>query len=317
MSIQLLQGDNRVILPTLPPASVQCVITSPPYFGLRDYGVEGQIGGEATPQAYVKTLVGVFDHVWRVLKDDGTVWLNLGDSYANDTKWGGVTGGKHAKGLHGTTGIGRNRTNTGLPSKSLIGIPWRVALALQDAGWTLRCDIIWHKTSCLPESMKDRPTRCHEYIFLLSKQEHYYYNADAIREESAPSSVARARYNNRAPSPKNLQGVDEGVYAGPVSTAKAYGQGRNKRSVWSVAPAQYADAHFATFPERLIEPCILAGSQPGDTVLDPFAGSGTVGRVALKHNRSALLIELNPAYVEQQEQRLDGVQPFLAGLEAA
>lgn len=196
--IELLQGDCREVLPTIPERSVQAVITSPPYWGLRKYSDdEREIGNESTPAEYVRALVTVFSEVWRLLKDDGTLWLNLGDAYANDTKWGGQTSGKHASGLQGTQYIGRNRTQTGLPSKSLIGLPWRVAFALQDVGWVLRSDIIWHKPSVMPENVNDRPTRDHEYLFLFSKQPHYYYNAAAIAEpcRSGPSDIQKMGYS--------------------------------------------------------------------------------------------------------------------------
>lgn len=302
-----LCGDCRDILPTLPAQSVRSVVTSPPYYGLRDYGMPGQIGLEPTPCEYVQALVGVFREVRRLLADDGTLWLNLGDSYASDTKWGGSTSGKHAGKLHGDTGIGRRRTATGLPDKSLMGIPWRVAFALQDDGWILRSDIIWHKPNAMPESIKDRPTRAHEYLFLLSKQPRYYYDADAITEQAATgykgSSFTVGKTHDAKAALK------------PVGQRpRVETDTRNKRSVWSIATRGYADAHFAVMPEALVEPCILAGSAPGDTILDPFGGSGTVGRVALKHQRKAVLIELNADYIELQNKRTDGVQVVLEGL---
>ena len=298
MTIIQLQGDCRDMLKTLPDASVQSIITSPPYYGLRDYGMPGQIGLEPTPGEYVQTLVSVFREAFRVLKDTGTLWLNLGDSYASDTKWGGATSGKHAGKLHGDTGIGRRRTSTGLPDKSLMGIPWRVAFALQDDGWILRSDIIWHKPNAMPESIKDRPTRAHEYVFLFSKQPRYYYDADAIAEKSSSSGggfsqkYAEAQLNHGAMR---------------LARPETHGK-RNKRTVWYIPTRPYADAHFAVMPEALVEPCVLAGSAPGDTILDPFGGSGTVGRVALKHRRAAVLIELNADYIKLQDRRTDGVQ---------
>lgn len=305
MTITLLQGSCLEILPTLPEKSVQAVITSPPYWGLRKYTDDArEIGNEPTPAEYVQGLVNVFAECWRVLRDDGALFLNLGDSYANDTKWGGKTSGKHAVGLQGTNYIGRNRTQTGLPSKSLIGLPWRVAFALQDAGWVLRNDIIWHKPACMPENVDDRFTRDHEYIFFFTKQPHYFFNT--VREESAPSSQARAQYNGRDASPKSKSGTAAGVYGAPVSTAKAYGKGRNKRTVWSIAPQPLRDEHYAAYPPKLVETCLLAATQPGDTVLDPFAGSGTTGRVALALQRKAILIDIG--FAEMQERRTDGVQ---------
>ena len=280
MTTTLLQGDCRDHLALMPAGGVQCVITSPPYFGLRRYTDDPrEIGTEATPAEYAAALVAVFGQVWRVLADDGTLWLNLGDCYANDTKWGGSTSGKHATGLHGATYIGRVRTNTGLPSKSLMGIPWRVAFALQDAGWVLRSDIVWNKPNAMPESVTDRPTRSHEYLFLFSKQPRYYYDADAIKE---PAVNGDARQ--------------------PLTH-------RNKRTVWTIPTQGLRDAHYAPMPEALVEPCILAGSRPGDTVLDPFMGSGTVARVALKHQRHAIGIDLG--YQDLQAKRTDGVQVAL------
>lgn len=325
MTIQLLQGDCRDVLPTLLERSVQCVVTSPPYFGLRRYDVQGnQIGDEPTPAEYIAALVDVFNQVWRVLKDDGLLWLNIGDSYANDRKWGGQTGGKHAKGLHGGTEIGRRRTNTGLPSKSLMGIPWRVALALQDAGWTLRADLIWYKPNCMPESVTDRPTRSHEYLFLLSKGERYFYNADAIREPAVTNDTSAPRGSRGALSPNAgrreiTRGAGYGAArAGQNGSADRDGDfdvhplGRNKRSVWIVNTAPTPNTNFATFPEGLVTPCILAGSRPGDTVLDPFVGSGTTMRVAERYGRDSIGIDLG--YSDLQEKRTDGIQKVMVDL---
>lgn len=354
--IKVICGDAIESLRALPEKSVHCAVTSPPYFGLRDYKTKGQLGLEKTPEEYVASMVAVMREVWRVLRDDGTLWLNLGDSYANDSKWGGSSGGKHVEALHGDTGIGRGKKETGLKSKDLIGIPWRVAFALQADGWYLRSDIIWHKPNPMPESVRDRPTKSHEYIFLLTKKPKYYYDQFAISE---PLTCMRLRGS------------------GPMVNA---GTGRNKRSVWTVNPKPFPGSHFATFPPKLIEPCILAGcpqrccakcgapwvrvvgrastgydgsryggravaatggaisggterstlgssggalvgvkqstgftpsckckdagSVPG-TVLDPFAGSGTVGEVAQKHGRSAVLIELNPDYLPLIYKRIE------------
>jgi DNA modification methylase len=252
------QGHVLEILPTLPAGSVQCCVTSPPYWGLRDYGVEGQLGLEPTPEEYVANMVEVFREIRRVLRDDGTLWLNLGDSYAQDTKWGGKTGGKHAKGLHGTTGIGRNHTQTGLPGKNLVGIPWRVAFALQADGWFLRQDIIWHKPNPMPEAVRDRCTKAHEYIFLLSKSPSYFYDLEAIKEPASPNSHSRGHGVN----PKSLHtSAVRSKQNGSFSTAvNEVVPDRNKRSVWKVSTKPYPGAHFATFPPDLIEPCILAGT---------------------------------------------------------
>jgi len=337
MTVQILNGDCRDVLKTLPDQSVHCVVTSPPYFGLRDYGVDGQMGLEETPDAFVAGMVGVFREVRRVLRDDGTLWLNLGDSYANDTKWGGATSGKHVSALRGDTGIGRRRTNTGLKAKDLIGIPWRVAFALQADGWYLRQDIIWSKPNPMPESVRDRCTKAHEYIFLLSKSQRYYFDAEAIAEPLAASSVKRlsqpslAQQAGSARVPGKTNGNMKAVRAkGNRKTFRgggAYTQGRSfdndatvtndsvgnapnardtrkRRSVWTVATRGFKDAHFATFPPDLIEPCILAGCPKGGVVLDPFGGAGTTGMVAQRQNRNAILVELNPTYAAMARDRV-------------
>jgi len=289
--LSVLVGDARERLKELPDGSVHCCVTSPPYFGLRDYGVEGQMGLEATPAEFVTGMVSLFREVRRVLRDDGTLWLNLGDSYANDGKWGGSTGGKHVSSLHGS-GPDR-RMATGLKPKDLIGIPWRVAFALQEDGWYLRQDIIWSKPNPMPESVRDRCTKAHEYLFLLSKGPKYYFDADAIAE----AATNEAPGNKRAT--KGGRAYDEGA-AEHRTAANLHNIGaretRNKRSVWTVATQPYSGAHFATYPPRLIEPCILAGCPVGGTVLDPFGGAGTTAGVALKHNRRAILIEISRDY---------------------
>lgn len=276
-------------------------VTSPPYFGLRDYGHEGQLGLEATPDEYIAAMVDVFRGVRDVLADDGTLWLNIGDSYANDGKWGGSSGGKHAKALHGSTGVGRTRQNTGLKPKDLIGIPWLLAFALRADGWYLRQDIIWHKPNPMPESVTDRCTKAHEYMFLLSKSERYYFDADAIKEPVATSTVARLSQASLATQvgSDRVPGKTNGNMKAVGSTEK-----RNRRSVWSINTKPYKGAHFAVFPEALIEPCILAGSAPGDIVLDPFMGSGTTAAVALRLGRQYIGCELNPDYEALQIERI-------------
>lgn len=328
--ITQLHGDCRDILQTIESESVQAVVTSPPYFGLRDYGVAGQIGLEAIPDClawarqeppcaacYVCTMRTVFAGVWRVLKADGVCWLNLGDSYANDTKWGGATGGKHAAGVHGNTGIGRTKTATGMPSKSLMMIPARVALALQSDGWIVRSDIVWAKGNPMPESVKDRPTRSHETIYLLAKQERYYYDQDAVREPLAPNTLSKNGIdesgkgypvNNRGATPE-VYGVKE--FSGnmkPGAQRSMNLAGRNLRDVWQINPKPFSGAHFAVFPEAIPERCIRASTKPGDTVLDPFAGSGTTLRVAERLQRHAIGIELNEDYLDLQDERTNGVQ---------
>jgi DNA modification methylase len=312
-SLQVLVGDCRTMLREMSAQSVQCCVTSPPYFGLRDYGVDGQIGLEPSPAEYIEQIVSVFREVRRVLKDDGTLWLNLGDSYANDGKWGGHTGGKHAKALHDSP-IGRNKRYTGLKPKDLIGIPWEVAFALRTDGWFLRRDIIWHKPNVMPESVTDRPTTAHEYLFLLSKSARYYYDADAIKEpaggwhHSTPGRSNGPGQDRR--SKKVRESIARGGFAGKTNALpgreafRAVTETRNKRSVWTVPTVPYAAAHFATYPPALITPCILAGSRAGDVVLDPFGGSGTTGAVALSLGRKAILIELNPGYEPLIEERI-------------
>lgn len=290
----------------------QMCVTSPPYFGLRDYGHPGQLGLEQTPEAYIAAMVEVFRCVWDVLRDDGTLWLNIGDSYA------GGGGGNYSAGTRNNSGQNitnvRNRpawlSQAGLKPKDLIGIPWMLAFALRADGWFLRQDIIWSKPNPMPESVRDRCTKAHEYIFLLSKSERYFYDADAVMEPVAASTIERLS------QPTLPQQVGSTRVPGKTNgNMKAVGNGetRNRRSVWTVATRPYKGAHFATFPPALIEPCILAGSRPGDTVLDPFMGSGTTAAVALQHGRQYLGCELNPAYQPLQEARIaTSVGPLFA-----
>jgi len=237
----------------LPDKSVQTVITSPPYWGLRDYGVSGMIGLEPTFDEWLEKMVAVFREVRRVLRDDGTIWVNMGDSYANDAKWGGSTGGKHAYGLHGKTSIGRMKRNTGIPPKSLLGQPWRLAFALQADGWILRSDIIWAKPNPMPESVTDRPTKGHEYLFLLAKRPRYYYDADAVREANSPGAIKRFGRNPQQ-SPTRKYEDRRGEEPTWDNT------GRNLRTVWTIPTRPFPEAHFATFPPKLIEPCVRAGT---------------------------------------------------------
>lgn len=307
MTIEILQGDCRDVLGGLPDGSINCCVTSPPYFGLRDYGVEGQLGLEPTPDEFVSAMVEVFREVRRVLRDDGTLWLNLGDSYANDGKWGGSTGGKHASALHGNSGIGRRLLTTGLKPKDLIGIPWRVAFALQADGWYLRQDIIWHKPNPMPESVTDRCTKAHEYIFLFAKSERYYFDADAIKEQAVSNHASGNGFKGRQ------GGAIHMPMSGGAGTADQWLPGgmRNRRSVWTVSTKPFKGAHFATFPPDLIEPCVLAGCPVDGTVLDPFFGAGTTGLVAQKHGRNCVGIELNPDYIAIANERL-GLAPVSA-----
>jgi len=257
----VFQGDALRVLQRLPPESVQCVVTSPPYWGLRDYEMDEQIGLEPTLPQFINRLVGVFAEVRRVLRDDGIFWLNIGDGYTSGNRgWRAPDKKNPARAMSI-----RPDTPEGLKPKDLMGIPWRVALALQDDGWYLRADIVWNKPNAMPESVKDRPTRAHEYLFMLTRSERYFYDAKSIVEIN----------------------------------------GRNCRSVWSVNTQPFAGAHFATFPPKLVEPCIRASSRPGDFVLDPFFGSGTVGVVSQELDRRYVGIELNPSYVDIAVERLE------------
>jgi DNA modification methylase len=308
-------GSCLDILPTLAAESVQTCITSPPYFGLRDYGCDGQIGLEPTPDDFVAALVAVFREVRRVLRDDGTLWLNLGDSYAgagysNHANTGGAMredGGKQ-----------KHLTGSGLKNKDLIGIPWRVAFALQADGWYLRQDIIWAKPNPMPESVRDRCTKAHEYLFLLSKGPRYFYDADAIAEDGKDWSKGGPGTGIQE---TQHYGAGNGGNAGLSKLAARYKDAdgpvkRNKRSVWTVPVMPFREAHFATYPERLIEPCVLAGSRPGDVVLDPFLGAGTTAVVAQRLGREWVGCELNPDYAAIAEERIRATQPGLP-LEAA
>jgi DNA modification methylase len=275
-------------------------VTSPPYFGLRDYGVNGQIGLEQTPDEYITSMVEVFRCVRDVLADDGTLWLNIGDSYnsgASGGLGGSTLGGGQANQERSNRGRGRKQIGKieGLKHKDLIGIPWMLAFALRADGWYLRQDIIWHKPNPMPESVRDRCTKAHEYIFLLSKSEKYFFNSRAMQELADPANHRDSPGVRRtAPGSADHSGFKNGRHY----------ETRNKRSVWTVPVRPYKGAHFATFPPALIEPCILAGTNPGDVVLDPFIGSGTTAAVALQHGRQYLGCELNPEYGALQQERI-------------
>ena len=300
----IIQGDAFTTLKILPDAFVQCCVSSPPYYALRDYHEALQIGSEETPDEYIERLVSVFREVRRVLCDTGVFWLNIGDTYANDAKWGGHPSGKHRKELHQMV---RPRRFTGLPGKNLLGIPWRLALALQADGWYLRCDVIWSKGNAMPESVKDRPTKAHEYLFLLTKSERYYYDAQAIVEPTVSTHPSGNGFKRSARlsflnADGTARGNDEQWQVAPL---------RNRRSVWQINTVPFPGAHFAVMPMKLVEPCILAGSRPGDLVLDPFMGSGTVAMVAKEQGRAYLGIELNTDYITLAEERIASVSPSL------
>ena len=403
MTVQILKGDCRDVLRTLPRESVHCVVTSPPYFGLRDYGtgkweggnpdcthsvggqvqdnkapgaittgqrpgvdasrcrkcgasrIDSQIGLEASPDAFVDEMVAVFRDVHRVLRADGTIWINLGDSYCSighkksNSGYGstGLAGGKAQ--VHSPLRRENNASSIGCKHKDLIGVPWMVAFALRANGWYLRRDIIWHKLNPMPESVRDRPSTAHEYLFLLSKEQTYFYDADAILEpvslntharlsQDVASQVGSARANGGAKTNGNMKAVTRKSWKGSkfdgerdrqrhpdVGRNRALpGDGsmdaalaimpemRNKRSVWPLATEAFSEAHFATFPPALIEPCILAGCPKGGTVLDPFGGAGTTGLVADRLGRNAILIELNPEYADMAERRIKNDAPLFA-----
>jgi DNA modification methylase len=344
MTVTILCGDCRDVLRELPAASVHCVVTSPPYWGLRDYGTVGQIGLEPVPDAYVATMVEVFREVRRVLRKDGTLWLNLGDSYAGG---GGFCAtapstATSKSGKYGTAGAAMKSVGfvVGLKAKDLCGIPWRVAFALQADGWYLRQDIIWSKPNPMPESVTDRCTKAHEYLFLMAKSERYYFDQEAISEPITQSTVERLSQPTleqqegswRVPGKTN--GPMKAVLPKRAARGKALtsprqdgspwnengGRGffpnadltRNKRSVWEVTTQPFSEAHFATFPPALIEPCILAGCPKDGTVLDPFGGAGTTGLVADRLQRNAVLIELNPQYVAMTRRRIESDAPLFA-----
>lgn len=330
MSVRIINADVIDGLRQLDDESVHCVVTSPPYFGLRDYGMDDQIGLEATPAEYVARMVEVFREVRRVLRKDGVCWLNLGDSYAAarggthqpaETLAGGK-GGKASDGSrvnrdrHDGYNPTRNAHAIGMKHKDMIGIPWRVAFALQEDGWWLRQDIIWSKPNPMPESVTDRCTKAHEYVFMLTKSARYAYDAEAIKEP-ASFSGGRTWEKRKADGEGPRYGLASAADAGAVG-GFATGDERNKRSVWSIATQPFSDAHFATMPPELAETCIKAGCPKGGTVLDPFGGAGTTGLVADRLQRSAILIELNPEYAAMARKRIDSDRgSLLDAMEAA
>ncbi len=330
----VLYGDAVTRLKEIPDGCVQTCVTSPPYFGLRDYGTRrwfggdlncehdmpqtattaecskcgawyGQLGLEPTPAMYVEHMVEVFREVRRVLRGDGTFWLNVGDSYANDGKWGGSTGGKHAGALHGATSVGRGKRYTGLKPKELIGIPWMLAFALRADGWWLRAENIWNKPNAMPDSVADRTTRSHEHVFMLTKCAHYLYNADDIREPHTMKPQRRlSPIEERGSFGSRQQHTEAGYRTRDDVGVDGHPLGRNKRSVWAINTQPYKGAHFAVMPPELAATCIKAGSRVGDLVLDPFAGSGTTLMVAKDLDRDFVGIEMNEEYRPLIDERL-------------
>mgnify|MGYP003647476128 FL=1 len=304
MNYEIKVGNCIDVLKTMANESVHCCVTSPPYWALRNYDHPDQLGQEPTPEEYVENLVDIFREVKRVLRDDGTLWLNLGDSYV-----GTGSKGKHkdpkSNSRNGQTSATNNKVQ-GLKSKDMVGIPWRVAFALQEDGWYLRSDIIWHKNNCMPSSVKDRPTSSHEYIFLLAKNQKYYYDKDAILEplahpelcDKGPSGFGGLKHTAMSKNTTNA------TYSGRKYDAKKL-KGKNKRDVWTIPTSGYKGSHVAVYPPKLIEPCILAGCPNGGIVLDPFSGAGTTGVVAIQNGKQYIGIELNPEYVKLSEDRIN------------
>lgn len=297
------------MLKTFSDKSINCCITSPPYYGLRDYGVSGQIGNEDTPEQYIEKLVNVFEEVRRILKDDGVLWLNLGDSWAGSNQGAGTKNlTKKQASNHGTNYMNTDTHKSklskliGYKPKDLIGIPWMAAFALRESGWYLRQDIIWAKGNPMPESVKDRCTKSHEYIFLLTKSRKYYFDNESIKEPAVTQPKARD---------KNKEGYQADYPKGDrfSSGERVYGADgmRNKRDVWNVNIKPCKEAHFATFPDTLIEPCVLAGCPEGGIILDPFMGAGTTGMVAKRNNRNYVGIELNSNYIQIAESRINNI----------
>jgi DNA modification methylase len=320
---QVLTGNNLETLATLPAESVQCVVTSPPYYGLRSYLADNdpmkpfEIGQEKTPQEFIEKLVAVFREVRRVLKSDGTVWLNIDDSYAGSNQGAGTKNPtpKQAsnRGTQYMMADGHKSKLAkvkGIQNKSLMLIPFRLAIALQDDGWLVRCDVIWNKPNAMPESVTDRPTRAHEYLFLLTKSQSYYYNNEAILE---PYTKPLDRWGGDNLKAEGQSSWDEGTGQSSYRdrNMRPNPNGRNRRSVWNINTEPYEGAHFATYPKRLVELCVFAGSREGDTVLDPFSGSGTTGEVSQTHKRDYVGCELRSDYVALSHRRIGSAQPSL------
>ena len=305
-------GDCLKVLKTLPDESVHCCVTSPPYYALRDYGMEEQIGREATPKEYISRLTEVFTEVRRVLRSDGTLWLNIADTYAGKGNQGDFVDPKNPKGRNGQA-VALNYKVEGCKPKDMIGIPWMLAFALRDSGWYLRNDIIWMKENPMPESCKDRCSRCYEHIFLLSKSRKYFFDAKAISEPIAPATAERLKrgmkggnkYGKPVPGQPQTQTINRPRAHGEI-TDSMINPMRNKRDVWVVNTVPFKGGHYAAYPPKLVEPCLLAGCPEGGIVLDPFVGSGTTGMVAKQLNRHYIGIEPNPEYAELAKARIGG-----------
>jgi len=312
MAAQILIGDCLKSLAMLPPESVQCCVTSPPYYGLRDYGHKEQIGLEETPDEYVAKMVEVFREVRRVLRKNGTLWLNLGDTYAGSGK-GADANKTTQKETYApdpdSPQMRMSKTPPGCKPKDLIGIPWMTAFALRADGWYLRQDIIWHKPNAMPESVTDRCTKAHEYIFLLSKSAKYFYDHEAVKEPCVYRSTGVHRFGG-----SKYGNSDDPKHRTKSGNVYDNRETRNRRSVWTITTKPFKGAHFATFPPDLVEPCILAGCPEGGTVLDPFGGSGTTALVAIQHRREAILCELNPEYAAMAQERIDMAEDKAAAM---
>lgn len=309
---RILCGDALTVLKTMPDESVNCCVTSPPYYALRDYGVDGQIGREETPALYVARLTEIFREVRRVLTPDGTFWLNIADTYAGKGDQGDHTDPKYPNGRNGQV-VALNKKVEGCKAKDLIGIPWLLAFSLRNDGWYLRSDIIWMKANPMPESAKDRPSRCYEHIFLLSKSRRYFYDGDAIAEPVAETTIRRlkggrsteTKHGEPIPGQSTVQKINRPRKAGTYTDADIPLL-RNKRDVWQINTYPYHGGHFAAFPPKLAETCILAGCPVGGVVLDPFLGSGTTAAAAKQLDRHYIGIELNPDYCTLAEKRIGG-----------
>ncbi len=346
MTVQILQGDCLEIMRGLPADSIDCCVTSPPYWQLRDYGVDGQIGLEPDLEEYLEKILTVCREIYRLMKPAGTLWLNIGDTYANVGKWGGNTGGLHRKPLHGNKGLGRAKRDYGaLKPKDLCLIPHRLVIALQAEGWWVRSEIVWAKPNPMPESVTDRPAASHEKIWLLTKSQENYYDYEAVRLPPAASTVRRLSQDieNQNGSTRAHAGQKSKPMKAVRRKDKQRGHGRrhagfNDRwdamkktdqqamgralrnyeiappQVWEIATNTFREAHFATFPPELVERCVKAGCPVGGTVLDPFGGSGTTGLVADRLQRSAILIELNPEYADMARRRIHADNPLFAAI---